>query len=68
MLETLAIRGMFIGAMIATLQRDTKSLVAYSRVCHINFIVYILIMAGTLSKRSSVVIMVTHGVTSSVMF
>lgn len=60
--------GMVGGALLSTIQRDRKRLVAYSSVCHINFIVLIFVFMPPLIKGGRVLIILAHGVTSSFMF
>lgn len=64
----LAYLGMLGGRLVATCQRDRKSLVAYSSVCHINFIVLIFLIMPCSIKATRVIIIFAHGVTSSFMF
>lgn len=60
--------GIVRGAIVATIQRDSKRLVAYSSVCHINFIVLIFLFLPPLLKGTRVIIIFAHGITSSFIF
>lgn len=64
----LSILGITIGSLIAITQSDSKSLVAYSSVCHMNFIIAVFVYMPSLIKRFRVIIMFAHGVTSSYIF
>ena len=68
LLLTLAVIGMIYGALVATVQKDLKRLVAYSSVAHLGFIVL-----GTFSFTSQglsggVLQMVNHGLSTGALF
>ncbi len=65
---TLAVIGIIYGAIVATMQKDLKRLVAYSSIAHLGFI-----MLGTFAFTSqaitgSVLQMVNHGVSTGALF
>lgn len=66
--EVLSLRGIISAAASAGLQSDRKALVAYSSVCHLNFILYVFFSYSTFSLSWSCLIMVAHGVTASLIF
>ncbi len=66
--EWLAILGIFVGGFVCCFQRDGKSLVAYSSVCHINFLVVVLLSYFVMGKLSSYLLILAHGVVASILF
>jgi NADH-quinone oxidoreductase subunit M len=65
---TLAVVGIIYGAVIATMQRDLKRLVAYSSVAHLGFIVLGIFAFTTQSLTGSVMQMINHGVSTGALF
>jgi len=66
--EFFAFVGMLAGALLCRFQRDGKSLVAYSSVCHINFILLVLVYYFKRRKLFSYLIIFSHGVSASIIF
>jgi len=66
--EILSIGGMVIGSTIATTQSDGKRLVAYSSICHMNFLSLLVLTACSLGKRFRVVIMLRHAIIAAMIF
>ena len=65
---TLAVIGIIYGAIVATMQKDLKRLVAYSSVAHLGFIVLGTFAFTTQSITGSVMQMVNHGVSTGALF
>ncbi len=64
----LAVIGILYGALVATMQRDVKKLVAYSSVSHLGFVVLgIFAIQGT-AAAGSVVQMLNHGLSTGALF
>ncbi|HVF74683.1 MAG TPA: NADH-quinone oxidoreductase subunit M [Acidimicrobiales bacterium] len=68
LLLTLAVIGMIYGALVATVQKDLKRLVAYSSVAHLGFIVLGTFAFTTSSVTGSVLQMVNHGLSTGALF
>ena len=66
--EILSIVGMVIGSALATLQSDGKRLVAYSSICHMNFLSLMVLSSCSLGKSFGAVIMLSHAITASLIF
>jgi len=60
--------GIILGAFTSTIQRDSKRLVAYSSICHINFLGFILFSKRISGGAARILIILIHGVTSSIIF
>lgn len=67
-LIVLAIIGIIYGAMIAAMQKDLKSLVAYSSVSHMGFIVLGIFVFSQEAMSGSVLQMVNHGLSTGALF
>ena len=67
-LLTLATIGILYGAVVATVQRDLKRLVAYSSVAHLGFIVLGTFAFTRQAMTGSVIQMVNHGVSTGALF
>ncbi len=65
---TLGVIGITYGAVVATMQKDLKRLVAYSSVAHMGFIVLGTFAFTTQSLSGSVIQMVNHGVSTGALF
>ena len=65
---TLAVIGMTYGAVVATMQKDLKRLVAYSSVAHLGFIVLGAFAFTRQGMQGSVVQMVNHGISTPALF
>jgi NADH-quinone oxidoreductase subunit M len=68
LLLVLAVIGMIYGAMVATMQRDLKRLVAYSSVAHLGFIVLGLFALTTQGLSGGVLQMINHGLSTGALF
>lgn len=64
----LGVAGIGMGGLLASFQTDSKSLVAYSSVGHINFFCVILVDETTYGKGVSILIMFAHSLVSRLMF
>ena len=65
---TLAVIGITYGAIVATMQKDLKRLVAYSSVAHLGFIVLGTFAFTSQALTGSVMQMVNHGVSTGALF
>ena len=65
---TLGVVGIVYGAVVATMQRDLKRLVAYSSVAHLGFIVLGTFSLNTEGLEGSLLQMVNHGVSTGALF
>jgi NADH-quinone oxidoreductase subunit M len=68
LLLTLAVIGIIYGALVATMQKDLKRLVAYSSVAHLGFIVLGTFAFTTQGLSGGVLQMVNHGVSTGALF
>lgn len=60
--------GSFFSSIVCRTQRDGKILIAYSSIAHINFGIFCLSFFCLVSKERNFLIILTHGVTASLMF
>ena len=67
-LVTLGVIGIIYGAVVATMQRDLKRLVAYSSVAHLGFIVLGTFSITTQGIEGGVMQMVNHGISTGALF
>jgi NADH-quinone oxidoreductase subunit M len=67
-LVTLGVIGVVYGAIVATMQKDLKRLVAYSSVAHMGFIVLGLFAFTTESLEGGILQMVNHGLSTGALF
>jgi NADH-quinone oxidoreductase subunit M len=67
-IATLAVIGIIYGALTALTQKDMKSLVAYSSVAHMGFVMLGLVALNQQSVSGSVLQMVNHGVSTGALF
>ena len=65
---TLGVIGIIYGALVATVQRDLKRLVAYSSVAHLGFIVLGTFGLTTIGLQGGVLQMVNHGLSTGALF
>ncbi len=65
---TLGVIGIVYGALVATMQRDLKRLVAYSSVAHLGFIVLGTFGLTTIGLQGGVLQMVNHGLSTGALF
>jgi NADH-quinone oxidoreductase subunit M len=68
LLLTLATIGILYGAVVATMQRDLKKLVAYSSVAHLGFVVLGTFALTTVGIEGGLFTMVSHGLTTGALF
>ena len=67
-LVTLGVIGIIYGAIVATMQRDLKRLVAYSSVAHLGFIILGTFALTTQGIQGGVMQMVNHGISTGALF
>ena len=67
-LVTLGVIGVIYGAIVATMQKDLKRLVAYSSVAHMGFIVLGIFAFTTQSLQGGLLQMVNHGISTGALF
>jgi NADH:ubiquinone oxidoreductase subunit 4 (subunit M) len=60
--------GMLLCCLLCFVQRDLKSLAAYSSINHMSFFLLVVLMSGVIGKFSGVLVMVSHGFISTLMF
>jgi NADH-quinone oxidoreductase subunit M len=65
---TLAVIGIIYGAIVATMQKDLKRLVAFSSVAHLGFIVLGIFAMTTQSITGGVMQNINHGVSTGALF
>jgi len=65
---TLSVIGILYGAMVALAQEDAKSLIAYSSVAHMGFIVLGMFSGGQQGMSGAVLQMVNHGLSTGMLF
>jgi NADH-quinone oxidoreductase subunit M len=65
---TLATIGILYGAIVATVQKDLKKLVAYSSVAHLGFVVLGTFALTTVGIEGGLFTMVSHGLTTGALF
>ena len=65
---TLAVIGVIYGAIVATMQKDLKRLVAYSSIAHLGFIVLGIFAITRQSLTGSVLQMINHGLSTGALF
>jgi NADH-quinone oxidoreductase subunit M len=64
----LAVIGIVYGALVSMVQKDIKSLVAYSSVSHLGFVVLGIFIANIQSVEGSIIQMVNHGLSTGALF
>ncbi len=68
LIALLSVIGIIYGAMVATMQRDIKKLVAYSSVSHLGFVMLGLFALTPNSMQGSLLQMVNHGFSTGALF
>jgi NADH-quinone oxidoreductase subunit M len=68
MMVTLGVIGITYGAVVATMQKDLKRLVAYSSIAHLGFIVLGTFALTTQGIQGGVLQMVNHGLSTGALF
>jgi NADH-quinone oxidoreductase subunit M len=64
----LAVIGIIYGALVALMQKDIKSLVAYSSVAHLGYVMLGLVAFNAIGISGSVLQMVNHGLSTGALF
>jgi NADH-quinone oxidoreductase subunit M len=64
----LAIAGILYGALVATMQKDLKRLIAYSSVAHLGFVVLGLFVGSIQGMSGGILQMVNHGLSTGALF
>lgn len=64
----LSLVAIIYAALIAWIQRDTKTLVAYSSISHLGFCVLALAMLNVMGGQASVLYMINHGISTAAVF
>jgi len=67
-LITLGVIGIIYGAVVATMQKDLKRVVAYSSVAHLGFIAMGIFAITSQSVQGSVLQMINHGISTPALF
>ncbi len=67
-LSVLAVVGIIYGALVALAQEDVKSLIAYSSVAHMGFIILGMYSGGFIGTSGAVMQMINHGLSTGVLF
>jgi NADH-quinone oxidoreductase subunit M len=65
---TLGVIGILYGAIVATMQKDLKRLVAYSSVAHMGFIVFGIFAINREALEGAILQMVNHGLSTGALF
>ncbi|HYN36067.1 MAG TPA: NADH-quinone oxidoreductase subunit M, partial [Actinomycetota bacterium] len=68
LIVTLSIVGIIYGALVATMQKDLKRLIAYSSVAHLGFIVLGIFVGTNKGMSGGVLQMVNHGLSTGALF
>jgi NADH-quinone oxidoreductase subunit M len=68
LISILAVVGIIYGAMVALVQRDVKSLVAYSSVAHMGFVMLGIFALNQQGVSGAVLQMVNHGLSTGALF
>ncbi len=68
LMVTLGVIGIIYGAVVATMQKDLKRLVAYSSIAHLGFIALGTFSLTTQGLQGSVLQMVNHGISTGALF
>ena len=64
----MAVIGILYGALVAVMQKDIKSLVAYSSVAHLGYVMLGLVAFNAIGISGSVLQMVNHGLSTGALF
>ncbi len=67
-LSTMAVIGITYGALVALVQEDLKSLVAYSSIAHLGFVVLGIFALNLQGMSGAVIQMVNHGISTGGLF
>jgi NADH-quinone oxidoreductase subunit M len=67
-ISILALIGIIYGALVAMVQKDVKSLVAYSSVAHLGFVMLGMFALTSQGVSGSIIQMINHGITTGALF
>lgn len=67
-ISILALIGIVYGALVAMVQRDVKSLVAFSSVSHLGFVMLGMMALNVQGLEGSVIQMINHGISTGALF
>lgn len=65
---TLGVIGIIYGAIVATVQKDLKRLIAYSSIAHLGFIILGIFALNSQGIQGAVLQMVNHGISTGALF
>jgi len=68
LISILAIIGIIYGALVAMVQRDVKSLVAFSSVSHLGFVMLGMMALNLQGLEGSIIQMINHGISTGALF
>jgi NADH-quinone oxidoreductase subunit M len=68
LISVLALIGITYGALVAMVQKDVKSLVAYSSVAHLGFVMLGMFALTVTGLTGSIIQMINHGITTGALF
>lgn len=68
LISILALIGIIYGGLVSAVQRDVKSLVAFSSVAHLGFVMLGLFALNTQGVSGSILQMVNHGISTGALF
>jgi NADH-quinone oxidoreductase subunit M len=68
LISVLAVIGIIYGALVAMVQKDIKSLVAFSSVSHMGFIMLGMMALNLQSMQGSIIQMINHGISTGALF
>ena len=68
LISLLALIGIIYGALVAMVQKDVKSLVAYSSVAHLGFVMLGMFALTEQGMTGSILQMINHGITTGALF
>jgi len=68
LISVLALIGIIYGALVAMVQKDVKSLVAFSSVAHLGFVMLGMFALTTQAMTGSILQMINHGITTGALF
>ncbi|MCP4568230.1 MAG: NADH-quinone oxidoreductase subunit M [FCB group bacterium] len=68
LISVLAVIGIIYGALVAMVQKDVKSLVAFSSVSHMGFIMLGMMTLNLQGMQGSIIQMINHGISTGALF
>jgi NADH:ubiquinone oxidoreductase subunit 4 (subunit M) len=60
--------GILLGSFFCVIQSDLKALAAFSSINHMSFLLFVLLFSSLLGKFGAVLVMVSHGFISTLLF